>query len=152
MVIQKASLEQAHALTELTFRSKAHWGYSDSFMEACREDLTITPAYLSAACVYVAMDGETAVGYYALETDEQDERAATLSYLFVDPQTIGKGLGRALWSHMRTTAEQLGIRTVTIHSDPFAEPFYLAMGAVRIGETPSTTIPGRILPLLQFVL
>ncbi|RNB92318.1 GNAT family N-acetyltransferase [Brevibacillus fluminis] len=152
MMIQKASLEQANALTELTFRSKAHWGYSDSFMEACREDLTITPAYLSSACVYVAMDGDVAVGYYALETDEQDEHAATLGYLFVDPQAIGKGHGRALWSHMRTIADQLGIRTVTIHSDPFAEPFYLAMGAVRIGETPSTAIPGRMLPFMQFVL
>jgi hypothetical protein len=39
-----------------------------------------------------------------------------------------------------------------IASDPFAEPFYRAMGAERIGETPSDAIPGRLIPLLMYAL
>lgn len=39
-----------------------------------------------------------------------------------------------------------------IDADPNAEPFYRAMGAVRIGATPSGSIPGRELPLLEFTL
>jgi hypothetical protein len=35
-----------------------------------------------------------------------------------------------------------------IESDPFAEPFYMAAGAVRIGERRSAAT-GRALPLLR---
>ncbi|GIO08139.1 hypothetical protein J31TS6_41670 [Brevibacillus reuszeri] len=35
---------------------------------------------------------------------------------------------------------------------PYAEEFYLARGAVRIGEIESTVIPDRKLPLLRFEL
>nr|WP_211354784.1 hypothetical protein [Stackebrandtia albiflava] len=31
-------------------------------------------------------------------------------------------------------------------ADPGAEPFYRRMGAVRIGEAPSGSVPGRVLP------
>jgi hypothetical protein len=32
---------------------------------------------------------------------------------------------------------------------PNAEGFYRKMGAERVGETPSGSIPGRMLPLMQ---
>ena len=41
---------------------------------------------------------------------------------------------------------------MSIQSDPYAEGFYLAMGAVRVGELESTVTPGRMLPLLRFDL
>jgi len=36
-----------------------------------------------------------------------------------------------------------------IASDPHAEAFYLACGAVRVGAAASASIPGRELPLLE---
>ncbi|TCT06419.1 hypothetical protein EDC22_1111 [Tepidamorphus gemmatus] len=36
----------------------------------------------------------------------------------------------------------------SVDSDPFAEGFYLAMGAQRVGEAPSGAIAGRMLPRL----
>jgi hypothetical protein len=36
-----------------------------------------------------------------------------------------------------------------IHSDPEAQGFYERMGARLIGKTPSGSIAGRLLPLLQ---
>jgi hypothetical protein len=39
-----------------------------------------------------------------------------------------------------------------IQSDPFAEGFYLRLGADRIGEVPSQALPGRVLPLLVYPL
>jgi hypothetical protein len=60
-------------------------------------------------------------------------------------------------SGVRRLAPRYGYRTVmwagspaaaaaSIDADPNAEAFYLAMGAVRIGQTPSGSIPGRVLP------
>jgi hypothetical protein len=39
-----------------------------------------------------------------------------------------------------------------IDADPFAESFYLALGCERIGEAPSGSIPGRMLPRLRLFL
>ena len=52
-----------------------------------------------------------------------------------------------------STACALGYRSLEIESDPTAEGFYTAMGAVRFGERESqvarTVERGRTLPLLQ---
>jgi hypothetical protein len=41
-----------------------------------------------------------------------------------------------------------GFAELLIESDRFAEPFYLAMGAVKVGETRSP-VDGAPLPLLK---
>ena len=39
-----------------------------------------------------------------------------------------------------------GATELYIEADPFAAAFYERMGAVRVGEVPSASIPGRVLP------
>src|SRR5262245_19871757 len=46
---------------------------------------------------------------------------------------------------------RLGFTDLVIESDRFAEPFYLAMGAERIGATPSP-VDGARLPILKIDL
>lgn len=58
---------------------------------------------------------------------------------------IGKGVGRRLLEHMLETARGVGFRTVVLDADPNAEPFYEAMGFVRVAVVPSGSIPGRTL-------
>jgi hypothetical protein len=43
-------------------------------------------------------------------------------------------------------------RELIVQSDPHAEGFYRAMGAMRIGTQASTVIPGLALPLLGLSL
>jgi GNAT superfamily N-acetyltransferase len=75
-----------------------------------------------------------------------------LADLFVAPSAMARGIGTALLEAARELAATAGFHTLHIHSDPFAERFYLRNGAVRIGETPSGSIPGRLLPLLRLDL
>lgn len=72
--------------------------------------------------------------------------------LFVEPDAIGRGVGRRLFEHATAAAASLGFGRLTIDADPNAEPFYVAMGATRIGATPSGSIPGRMLPLLAITI
>ncbi|WP_067619878.1 hypothetical protein [Alicyclobacillus acidiphilus] len=58
---------------------------------------------------------------------------------------------KAVWGYDDHFMEQCRDE-LTIRPDPNAEPFYLAMGAQRVGEVPSGSIPGRMLPLLQYLL
>lgn len=146
MNIRKASIHEAAYLSDLAFRSKAYWGYSDEFMEACRDDLTVSPEYIASSLVFVLEDDNMIKGFMGLELEND---RCLLKDLFIEPSAIGKGYGKALWRHMMEVVKELGIRRVTIHSDPNAEIFYLKMGATRIGEIESTVFRGRKLPLLE---
>ena len=149
VLLRRAEVAELPALSDLALRSKAHWGYDAAFIAACKDDLTITPADLAQQSYVVAERAGAPLGFYGLRVDDH---VAQLTNLFVEPAAIGQGIGRRLWQHAVALARELGAPAVLIDSDPFAEPFYLRMGARRVGEVPSTVIPGRMLPLLRYDL
>jgi GNAT superfamily N-acetyltransferase len=140
---------EARLLSELALRSKGHWGYDQAFLDACRDELTLTPEEVEAKRVTVAERDGRLVGFVALAGEPPH---GTLDDLFVEPEHIGTGVGRALWEHAIGMAARLGFERITLEADPGAEPFYLAMGARRCGSVPSGSIPGRRIPLLEFSL
>lgn len=71
--------------------------------------------------------------------------------LFVEPELIGKGVGRALLYDALKQARSAGIESVLIESDPNAEAFYRAHGAVPVGRRTSPT-SGRELTLLRLAV
>ena len=144
MHIRPARVDEAAALTELAMRSKAHWGYDEAFMAACRDELTILPEHVPGVDVAELDDG-TVVGMVRLGDSSIED-------LFVEPDAIGTGVGKALMHHVARRAASEGMTRLAIDADPNAEPFYLAMGAVRVGESPSGSIPGRMLPKLDLTV
>ena len=149
MLIRPATAEETALLSALAMRSKAFWGYDEVFLEACRAELTVDPERLERESVSVVCEDEVVLGFSAVRIDG---REAELTDLFVDPDHIGSGLGRALWDHVVTQARLRGATRLRIESDPHAEDWYLRRGAVRVGMTPSGSIPGRNLPLLEYRL
>ncbi|MGW6580515.1 GNAT family N-acetyltransferase [Streptomyces globisporus] len=149
MRIRAGEAAEAAALTDLALRSKGHWEYDAEFLAACREELTMRPAEVAARRTAVAEEDGRILGFTTL--DGEPPKGA-LGMMFVEPDTIGRGVGRRLFTHTTDEARRLGFTRLTIDADPNAEPFYRAMGAVRIGATPSGSIPGRELPLLEVVL
>ncbi|KPL34970.1 GCN5 family acetyltransferase [Streptomyces anulatus] len=149
MRIRAGEAAEAAALTELALRSKGHWEYDAEFLAACREELTVRPADVAARRTAVAEEDGLILGFTTL--DGEPPRGA-LGMMFVEPDAIGRGVGRRLFAHTMDEARRLGFTRLTIDADPNAEPFYRAMGAVRIGATPSGSIPGRELPLLEVAL
>jgi GNAT superfamily N-acetyltransferase len=160
--IRAARPEEAGELSALALRSKGHWDYDAAFLDSCREELTIPVDQVVPRRTYVAVSrgpgaepsepGELRRRILGFGTIEGEPPAGELGMLFVDPPAIGRGVGSALFSHLMGVAADAGFHRLTIASDPNAEPFYLAKGAVRIGGVPSGSIPGRTLPLLAFAL
>ncbi|MBM7517717.1 GNAT family N-acetyltransferase [Nocardioides nitrophenolicus] len=148
--LRPAAPGEAAALTELALRSKGHWGYDAAFLESCRDELTVREDELGARRTVVAElpDGRIA-GFRTLEGEPP---VGVLGMMFVDPDAIGRGIGGALARHLVAEARAAGFTRLTIDADPNAEAFYLAQGAVRVGATPSGSIPGRVLPLLELRL
>ncbi|MFD2691099.1 GNAT family N-acetyltransferase [Streptomyces phyllanthi] len=149
MRIRPARAEEATALTELVLRSKAHWGYDAEFLEACREELTVRPGEIADRRIVVAEDAD--LGMLGVASLEGTAPQGRVGLCFVEPRAIGRGVGRALYSHVMGAARDLGFTRITIESDPNAEPFYRRMGARPVGRTPSGSIAGRELPLLEVV-
>ena len=143
---------EAEALSTLALRSKAHWGYSSAFMEACRDELTYRADDIASASFrFVVAEVDAAiVGFYALERLSAEE--VELEALFVEPSHIGCGWGRALITHARQEAAKWGASTMTIQGDPHAEAFYRAAGGVRTGHRVSASVPGRYLPVFTIEL
>ncbi|KAF4409159.1 MULTISPECIES: GNAT family N-acetyltransferase [Streptomyces] len=146
-VIRAAGPEDAPVLSELALRSKGYWGYDRDFLELCRAELTLDPAETVPGRAAVAEAGGRTVGFYALGRQRAE---VALAHLFVEPDRIGCGIGRLLWEHAVAAARAAGSVRVSIDADPFAEPFYRAMGARPAGTVPSGSVPGRMLPLLVY--
>jgi GNAT superfamily N-acetyltransferase len=147
--IRRARPAEAAALSALALRSKAYWGYDAAFLRACVEPLTVSPERIARWPYFVLEAEDRLLGFAGLG---EDAGAADLAFLFVEPSAIRQGVGRRLWAAAVEAARELGYRELRIASDQHAEPFYLAMGAVRIGETPSEAVPGRMNPLLSYYL
>jgi GNAT superfamily N-acetyltransferase len=132
------------ALDDICFRSKAHWGYDADFMENVRQQIRVHPDAVKCGRVWVAVDAaDRPLG--VVEVDPIDDTAADITLLFIAPENLRRGIGRALYEKAVELARQLGVRELLIDSDPQAAAFYASMGATRIGAEP-TGYQGRLLP------
>jgi len=144
--IRRAGPGDADALSRVASAAKGHWGYPDGWMERWREGLTISPEFVSQREIYAAFVEGEPVGFYALHEEGQK---IELEHLWVLPERMGLGLGRALFDHALGRAAALDAEVLGIEADPNAEGFYRRMGARRVGEI-VYELDGRerVLPLL----
>jgi len=150
--IRPARIEEAAALSDLCVRSKAGWGYDESFMSLAHDALQVSVEQIAAGDVWMATTADGSIaGVVALAPGEQPD-AVDLDKPFVEPRHIRAGFGRALLDHAMREARRRGARRLTILADPSAAPFYERTGARRVGEAPSDAIPGRLLPLFEIAL
>ncbi|WP_293746636.1 GNAT family N-acetyltransferase [uncultured Paraglaciecola sp.] len=152
-LIRFAKPEEAQLLSELAQCSKGHWPYDADFLASCKEELTYNESQLASPqyCFKVAeLGNQTIAGFFALNFSESD--SPELEALFVDPVLIGQGWGKQLLNAAVSVAKEHKAKSIKLQGDPFAEDFYLANGAVKVGETESNSIPGRFLPLLEICL
>jgi len=131
MNIRAARQEEAQALADIAWAAKASWGYSAAQLEAWRADLTpnagsafARPTFVAELCGQLAGFCQVSVGNGSVE----------LEHLWVRPEFMRQGAGRALLARAAEHLSSIGIASLHIDSDPNAEPFYLACGAVRAGE------------------
>ena len=140
---------EAAALSDLCLRSKAVWGYSEEFLEACRAELTLTPDELASDWVRVAGAEGEVLGLIQLAW-EGDE--AELKKLFVRPESLRQGVGATLFAEALKALRAAGVRRMVIVADPGAVPFYEGVGARPWGAVPSGSIAGRLLPRMVLEL
>jgi GNAT superfamily N-acetyltransferase len=144
--VRPARADEAGFLSALALRSKAYWGYSSDFVEACRKELTYSAHDVRSneKRFFVLEDSSGAVGFYAIEWLSRIDMQ--LEALFVDSHCIGRRYGRILIEHAKREAASLGAQRMLLQGDPHAARFYVAADGVRTGESESVSFPGRFLP------
>jgi GNAT superfamily N-acetyltransferase len=146
VTMRRARPDEASMLSELALAAKGHWGYDQAFLESCRAELTFSPDDVARRHVVVAELGGLVAGFYTVDGEPP---VGELGNMWVRPSEIGTGLGRLLWQDAMAAAAAAGFEHLDIDAEPNAEGFYRKMGAERVGQTPSGSIPGRILPLMR---
>jgi len=149
MLIRAPSIDELSDISDLCFRSKAVWGYDEEFMNACRAELSLISRDLEVTTIAVAEHHGKLIGVAQLRVTDAE---ADLLKLFVEPTALRSGTGKALLAWVIDTAKKLGAKRLVIDSDPEAAPFYRRMGAHDLGQSPSRSVPGRMLPRLAITL
>ncbi|MGY3961746.1 GNAT family N-acetyltransferase [Aeromonas popoffii] len=148
MRIRNASRTEADQLNTIAMQAKAHWGYTADQLEQWRESLSTDPQSIEQWPTLVAEHQGNPIGFIQINPDHETWELVSL---FVLPAHIGRGVGRSLLKEAVAIANKAGQTALHIDSDPNAEPFYLACGAVRIGVEPAPIqgMLSRVRPQLQ---
>jgi len=148
--IRQAEPSEAQTLTAIAHAAKRHWGYPEKWVQQWAPDLTITREFISDNEVFVAVAGEEIAGCCALVLAGS---LAEIEHMWIRPEHMGSGVGRALFNYARRRAEKRTAHVLELSADPNAEGFYERMGTKRVGEV-TADIDGqsRVLPRMRLEL
>jgi GNAT superfamily N-acetyltransferase len=149
--IRRAQPTEAEILTAIAHAAKRHWNYPEDWIEQWKLDLTITPEFIGENEVFVALVDEQIAGCCALVLTGG---LAEIEHMWMRPEQMGSGIGRALFEHAKRRAEERGARILELSADPNAEGFYAHMGAKRIGNIQAgmSGDESRVLPRMRMKL
>ena len=143
-LVRAAAASDYERVRELTFESKAHWGYDRDFVRSWAQGLS----FESAQERWVAeLDGEI-VAWAALVPPT--DGVAVLDDLWVDPAAMGRGLGRRLFLLAADRARDLGAERLEWGAEPNAVGFYEKLGGRKLRD--HVTEWGRVAPWMGLQL
>lgn len=147
VIIRSATAGDVPALKQVYWRAKSAHGYSAEEMAefAAEVDLTLTEATVGSNTFAIAEIERRPVGFAGL-LDLGEPDALHLEFLFIDPDAQGKGVGRGLFTWAVDEAGRRGYAAIAFQSDIHVTGFYERMGAIKVGERPSTVLPGAMIP------
>ena len=148
--IRHADPDEGETLTAIAHAAKRHWDYPESWIEQWRADLTITPEFITNNEVFVATINDQIAGCCALVLTDS---LAEIEHMWIKPESMGGGVGRALFAFAKARAKERGATVLELSADPNAEGFYERMGASTVGEV-AADMDGqaRVLPRMRIEL
>jgi ribosomal protein S18 acetylase RimI-like enzyme len=129
--IVRASPDQADELTRIALAAKAHWGYPQRWLDIWAPQLTFSPQYFEEHEGWVVILEKRPIGFYTLQEEDGN---ACIENLWVLPEFIGKGVGKALFLHAVERSRQHGYEILQLEADPNAAGFYEKMGMHKVSE------------------
>lgn len=157
IMIRRAEDRENKTLTSISFAAKRYWKYPEEYFEVWKDELTITPDYITQNEVHVAKVDGKVVGFISIVEVKNDFKAGDLlirkgywlDHIFVHPSFIGNRIGSELIFFAKGLCKEKNISCLHILSEPNAKGFYDRIGAQFIEAVPSN-IKGRTVSLYKF--
>jgi GNAT superfamily N-acetyltransferase len=149
--IVSARAESLDRINRLIARSKSYWAWPNGYLEQALPLHRVTPAYLRANRCFEALDRSDVLLAFAsvLESDDR----VIIDNLWVAPEHIRCGIGKAMCEHLFRLARQTGWPQLWVLPDPPAEGFYFRMGFSHTGErVPSRIAGGPVFSVLSIAV
>ncbi len=125
--------------------AKAHWEYDLGRVRSWAATADFSAEALREKEVYVAEEADgRAIGWAALVPRGE---VIWLDDLWVEPDSIGKGIGSLLFRHSVERAARLGGKTMEWEADPNSVGFYEKLGGRYLRES-APSAWGRALPVM----
>lgn len=136
--IRTARDDEHGALVDLMRRSSLVWE-SERELLAHPEVIDVPPSALAEGRVRVAESGGRLVGFSLVVT--LDAARDELDGLFVDPDAMRAGVGRALVEDLVSAARERGVSRIEVTANANALPFYERLGFVVDGVVETQFAP-----------
>lgn len=81
IIIERAAAADHSVLTQISFESKAFWGYSTAQLQTWKKDLIITPEYIAQNHLFKMVLNSHIIGFYSFIRISNDH--IILEHLFV---------------------------------------------------------------------
>ena len=144
VTVRAARAADEERLRELTFESKAHWGYDRDLVRSWADGLSFP-----GDCERWVAEADGELLAWAGLTPPADG-IAVLDHLWVDPAAMGRGLGSRLFRLTADRARELGAERLEWSAEPNAVGFYEKLGGRKLRE--HVTEWGRVAPWMGFDL
>ena len=133
--IRRARAEDGDRLREITRLSKGYWGYDENLVREWSDGFDFSPKKFREQELYVAELNGQIVAWMGLVPPISG--VALLDDLWVEPSTIGHGVGSTLFTVARQRAEALGASLMEWEAEPNALGFYKKMGGRYLRQSAS---------------
>ena len=138
VTVRVARAADEERLRELTFESKAHWGYDRDLVRSWADGLSFP-----GDCERWVAEADGELLAWAGLTPPADG-IAVLDHLWVDPAAMGRGLGSRLFRLTADRARELGAERLEWSAEPNAVGFYEKLGGRKLRD--HVTEWGRLAP------
>jgi GNAT superfamily N-acetyltransferase len=142
--VRPASAAEYEPLRELTFESKAHWGYDRDLVRGWADSLSF-----DGDCERWVAELDGGIVAWAALAPPADG-VAVLDHLWVDPAWMGRGVGSRLFHLAADRARELGAERLEWSAEPNAVGFYEKLGGRKLRD--HVTEWGRLAPWMGLEL
>jgi N-acetylglutamate synthase-like GNAT family acetyltransferase len=140
--LRRATEADDARIREVAEASKGYWGFEPERVRAWPASLDLSRE------IWVAERGGRIVAWAAVLPPA--DGSCELDDLWVEPESMGSGVGRDLFEQAATRGRELGARSLRWEAEPNAVGFYKRMGAATVGS--ATSAWGRELPVMEVAL
>jgi GNAT superfamily N-acetyltransferase len=142
--IRSARPDEGERLRGIAIAAKSHWGYDPDQVERWAAQGDFSARALAEKQVLVAESNGRAVAFAGLAASGE---VCVLDDLWVEPTSIGRGIGTTLFEVCVERARDLGAKRLEWEAEPNAVGFYEKLGARHLRMSDQTAW-GRQIPVM----